>query len=185
VSGSITDKPLPPSSDSLYSLMAPKLNKIKSINDEIIYHPVKFKILFGQKASPELRATFKIVKNTELVASDNDIKSRVLIAINTFFNLENWDFGDKFYFSELQTYVMNQVSPYVVNFIIVPNMTQLSFGSLYEITAENDEIFINGATIDDIEIITAITANKIKSSGQIALENAGITNLTTLSARNN
>ena len=185
VTNAISEKPMPPSSDVLYTLMSPKLNKIKSINDEIVYHPVKFKVLFGQKANADVRATFKVVKNSELVISDNDVKSQVLTSINTFFNLENWDFGDKFYFSELQTYVMNQVSPYIVNFIIVPTMTQLSFGSLYEINSAKDEIFINGATIDDIEIISAVTASKIKSSGQIALENSGTTNLTITSARNN
>jgi len=185
VAGAILDKPLPPSSDSLYALMSTKLNKIKSISDEIVYHPVKFKILFGQKSNPDVRATFKVVKNSEIVISDNDVKSQVLTAINTFFNLENWDFGDKFHFSELQTYVMNQVSPYVVNFIIVPTMTELTFGSLYEINAEKDEIFINGATIDDIEIINSITASKIKSAGQIALETTGVTNITITSSRNN
>lgn len=185
LNGSITKQPLPPSTDALHSMMSTSLNKIKSINDEVIYHPVKFKVLFGQKASSDVRATFKIVKNNEMAISDNDIKSRVLTAINTFFNLENWDFGDKFYFSELIAYTMNRVSPYLVNFIIVPKMSELTFGSLYEINAEKDEIFINGATIDDIEIITAVTASKIKSAGSIAIDNTSIQNIILVSQGNN
>jgi hypothetical protein len=121
-------------------------------------------VLFGSKASPNLQATFKVVKNSEVVISDNDIKTRTLVAISEFFALENWDFGDNFYFSELSAYVMNKLSPNIVNFVIVPKNTGLSFGSLYEIRSEKDQIFINSATMDDIEIISTITASQIKSA---------------------
>ena len=164
LSGAIASEPMPPSSDFLYNLLATDLNKIKSISDEIIYHPVKYKVLFGTKASSDVQATFKVVKNPEMVISDNDIKAKVLSAILEFFALENWDFGDNFYFSELSTYVMNKLSPNIVNFVIVPKQSDLSFGGLFEIRSEKDQIFINGATIDDIEIISTITASKIKSA---------------------
>ena len=169
LSGSRTTEPLAPSTDYLYTLLSTDLNKIKSISDELIYHPVKYKVLFGEKASLDVQATFKIVKNSEVVISDNDIKSRVLAAINEFFALENWDFGDSFYFSELSSYVMNRLTPNIVNFLIVPKDTTLTFGSLYEIRSEKDQIFINGATIDNIEIISAVTASKINSSGTITM----------------
>ena len=35
--------------------------KIKSLSDEIIYHPVKYKVLFGSKADTDLQGTFKVV----------------------------------------------------------------------------------------------------------------------------
>jgi hypothetical protein len=167
LSGSIPTQPLPPSADELYNLLSPDLNKIKSISDEIIYHSATYKVLFGPTASMDVQATFKVVKNPSVVISDNDIKTRVLVAINEFFALENWDFGDSFYFSELSTYVMNRLAPNLVNFIIVPKLDSLAFGSLFEIKSEKDQIFINGARIDDIEIISAITASKIKSTGNI------------------
>jgi len=167
VSGGRTNEPLPPSSDSLYNLLSPDLNKIKAISDEVIYHPVKYKVLFGNKASADVRAVFKVVKNDEVVISDNDVKSRVLTAIAEFFALENWEFGDNFYFSELSTYVMNRLAPNIVNFIIVPKQGDLSFGSLFEIRSEKDQLFINGASIEDIEIISAITASKIQSAGAV------------------
>lgn len=171
ISGGRTIEPLGPSSDFLYNTLSPELNKIKSISDEIIYHPVKYKVLFGSKATSDVQATFKVVKNDEMVISDNDVKSRILTAISEFFSLENWEFGDNFYFSELATYVMNRLAPNIVNFIIVPKQTELSFGGLFEIRSEKDQLFINGATIDDIEIIESVTASKIKSAGQIALDN--------------
>ena len=43
------------------------LNPLKSLSDQIIYHPVKYKILFGTNAEEELQATFKVVKNLKLM----------------------------------------------------------------------------------------------------------------------
>ena len=168
VTGNLTEEPLAPSSDELFLTLSPSLSSIKAISDEIIYHPVKYKVLFGAKASLDVRASFKIIKNIEQPISDNEIKARVLSAINQFFSLENWEFGDSFYFSELSTYVMNQTAPYLVNFIIVPRQTSLAFGSLFEIKSESDQIFINGATADDIEIITGITSSNISAQGSVS-----------------
>jgi len=160
-------KPLPLSSDQLFIDYGAELNKIKSLTDEIIYHPVKYKILFGKEANEDLRATFKVVKNPDLVLNDNDIKTRAISAISQFFALENWEFGETFYFSELANYVMSQLAPDLSVFILVPVQEEQSFGSLYEIKSEADEIFISGATVDDIEIIDAITASRLKASGEV------------------
>jgi len=163
LNGSISTKPLPPSSNELYNTLSPNLNLIKSISDEIIYHPVSYTVLFGSTAIPELQATFKVIKNPEQVVSDNDIKSRVITAINQFFAIDNWNFGDYFYFTELSTYVINSLAPDIVSFVIVPTQSGLNFGSLFEITANSDQLFISGATVNDIEIISGITTTNIKS----------------------
>jgi hypothetical protein len=170
LNGSLSIEPLPLSTDGLSNIMSAELNKIKTVSDEVIYHPVKYKVLFGSKANADVQATFKVIKNSEVVISDNDVKSKVLSAITEFFNLENWEFGDNFYFSELAAYVMKELSPNIVNFVIVPKQDNLKFGSLFEIRSEKDQIFINGATIDDIEIISTITASAIKSAGVIEKE---------------
>ena len=169
--GNLDDEPLPPSSDQLNLLLSPSLNNIKAMSDEIIYHPVKYKVLFGPKASLNLRASFKLIKNAEQTISDNQLRTYVLTSINEFFALENWDFGDSFYFSELVAYVMARTAPYLVNMVIVPRQPNLYFGSLFEIKAESDQIFINGATSDDIEVITTITANTISAAGSINSSN--------------
>lgn len=174
INGAAISKPLPPSSDELYDIMSPELNLIKSISDEIIYHPVSYKILFGPTASPDLQASFKVIKNSNQVISDNDIKARVITAINQFFSLENWDFGDTFYFTELATYVVNQLSPNVASFVIVPRQGGLSFGSLFEIKSLSNQLFINGATVDDIEIITGITPSVIKAIAGTTQETSSV-----------
>ena len=164
------DAPLPPSSDSLFVQFGQELNAIKSISDEIIYHPVRYKPLFGEKASKELRAKFKIIKNPDLVINDNDLKSRTISAINRYFNIDNWDFGDTFYFSELAAFVVNQLAPDLASFVIVPVQLDQSFGSLFEIKSESDEIFISAATVADIEIIDEITASRLRSQGAVITE---------------
>ena len=167
LSGEITETVLPPSSDSLFQSYGTEVNKIKSISDEVIYHPVKYKPLFGSKSANNLQATFKIVKNSQRVVNDNDIKSRVIGAVEEFFALENWDFGETFYFSELAAYVIQKLSPDLSSIVLVPRQEVQSFGSLYEIKSENDEIFISSATVEDVEIIDAITASRLKATGTV------------------
>ena len=153
--------PLPPTSQSLENNYSKNLEPIKTISDEIIYQPVSYKVLFGSNANINLQAKFKAVRNSATTASDNDIRSRILTAINTFFSLDNWDFGQSFYFSELVTYVMNSIGPDITNFVIIPVTN--NFGSLYEVACQSNEIFISGALASDIEIISAVTASQLNT----------------------
>ena len=164
IAGGLTSAPEAPSSDSLRIAYGASLNAIKSVSDEIVYHPVSYKVLFGSTASESLQAMFKVVKNPGKNINDNDLKGRIISAINEFFDITNWDFGDKFYVSELITYVINSVSPDISNMIIVPRQPTQTFGSLFEIQSRPDEIFVSGATVDDVEIVSAITAAEIRAS---------------------
>ena len=163
LSGANVSEPLPPSSGELNSLLGSELNLIKSISDEIIYHPVSYILLFGNQADLNLQATFNIVRNPASTASDNDIIARTISAFNQFFALENWNFGDTFYFSELSTYVMTQLTPDITNFVIVPKQGSQYFGSLFEIQCPSDKIFISCATAQDIAIVSGLTSDNIKT----------------------
>ena len=163
LAGITTTEPEAPNSDNLRIAFGSKLDLIKSISDEIIYHPVIYKVLFGQTASEKLRATFKVVKNSNKNINDNDLKVRIVSAINEFFDINNWDFGDTFYLSELITYVTNSTAPDISNMVIVPQQESQAFGSLFEIKSRADEVFVSGATVDDIEIVTAINAAEIRA----------------------
>jgi hypothetical protein len=164
--GNAATEPLPPTSYSLEQNYSATLEPIKAISDEIIFHSVKYKVLFGSNANTGLQAKFKAVRNSNKPTTDNDLKTRILTAINEFFALENWDFGQSFYFSELSTYVMNRLTPDITNFVVTPKSVG-SFGSLYEVACQSNEIFINGAGILDIEIIDAVTASQLKSTSAI------------------
>jgi len=163
LSGAILTEPDAPNSDSLRISFGSKLNLIKTISDEIIYHPVTYKVLFGSTADVKLQAKFKVVKNPSKLINDNDLKVRIISAINDFFDVNNWDFGDRFYVSELITYVINTTAPDISNMIILPRQASQSFGSLFEIQSRIDEIFVSGARVDDIEIVSAISASEIRA----------------------
>ena len=157
-------KPEEPNSDSLRIAFGSNLDLIKSISDEIIYHPVSYKVLFGPTADVKLQAKFKIVKNPNKLINDNDLKVRIINAINEFFDINNWDFGDRFYVSEMITYIVNTVAPDISNMVILPRQITQSFGSLFEIQSRVDEIFVSGATVDDIEIVSSISASELRLS---------------------
>lgn len=167
LNGALQVLPLPQSNDELFRNYGSEINKIKSISDEVIYHPVKYKVLFGKEANEDLQVIFKIVRNKDLVVNDNELKADVINAINEFFAIENWDFGETFYFQELSAYIINKLTPKLVSVVIVPRQGSQAFGSLFEIRSEPDEIFISGASVADVEIIKEITAVQLQASGQV------------------
>ena len=152
--------PLPPTLQALENSYSANLEPIKAISDQIIFQPAAYKILFGNNASYALQAIFKVVKNDTSTLSDNAIRSRILDGINQFFALDNWDFGQSFYFSELSTYIMNLLTPDITNFLLVPLSS--GFGNLYEVSCQSNEIFISGATAENIQIIPAATPSQLK-----------------------
>jgi hypothetical protein len=172
-------RPAVSTADQLRINYSSVLNPLKSLSDQIIYHPVKYKILFGSNADEQLQATFKVVKNSKTNVSDAVIKTRVIAAINEFFALDNWDFGDSFYFTELAAYIHNQLAPDLLTAVIVPNQSGQGFGSLFQLDSAADEIFISGATVDDVSIITALGANQLAASGTVVTSTSTATNTST------
>ena len=161
-SGTLSE-PIEPTTEELktdYGL----LENFKAVSDTLIYNSAVFKPLFGNRANPALQATFKVVKNSNVVVSDNDIKASVITAINNYFNINNWDFGETFYFSELSAYLHAQLTPNIASIIIVPSNSATQFGTLYQINAEANEILISAATVDDVEIISAITVAQLNQT---------------------
>ena len=162
--GSIGVEPLPPTSQSLENNYAASLEPIKSISDELVYHPAKYVVLFGSQAAVPLQAIFKAVQSSSSTASPTSLQSRIISAINDFFAVENWDFGQTFNFGELVTYVMNIMTPDITNLVIVPKSSTSSFGSLFQITCQSNEIFISGATVNDVQILNSLTASELNTT---------------------
>ena len=162
--GTVTE-PTRPDSETLRQSFA-GLENFKSVSDALIYNSAKFKPLFGNKARPELQATFKVIKNPNLNLSDSEIRSQVLTSINNYFAVNNWDFGETFYFTELATYVQQGLAPAINSIVIVPNSESQTYGSLQQISSQPDEILISVATAQNIEIISSITAAQLNLENQ-------------------
>ena len=134
------------------------LNNYKAVSDTIVFNPARFKPLFGAKADPSLRAIFQIVKNPNSGMTDNEIKTQVIGAINVYFDPSNWDFGDTFYFSELSAYLHSTLAPNIGSIVILPADNTLVFGNYFQINAEPWEIITSAATVNDITVVSAVTA---------------------------
>ena len=136
----------------------------KMISDNIVLNSVVFKPLFGEKAAQNLRATIKVIRASNSTASTSEIKSSVVAAMNTYFSIDKWNFGDTFYFSELAAYLHSQLGTIISSVVLVPLNSQKYFGDLYEIRSAPNEIFVNGATINNIDVIEALTSTNLRTA---------------------
>jgi hypothetical protein len=132
------------------------------ISDSIVPNSVSFKPLFGTKAMPALQGTIKVIKSPATTASDSQIRSSVLSALNSYFTIDKWDFGDTFYMSELTAYLHVQLAGLISSVVLVPADPNQTFGDLYEIRSAPNEIFVNGATTNDIIVISALTPQALQ-----------------------
>ena len=156
-------EPQPPTLDFLNTAYA-GLNNYKMLSDTMIMNSVQFQPLFGAKALPELRATIKVIRAAQSVAGTSEIQNLVVQYINQYFNLDLWDFGDTFYFSELSGFLHDKLSGIVSSIVLVPLNQDKYFGSLYEIRCAPNQIFVNGATVQNVEVITALTSTNIRTA---------------------
>jgi hypothetical protein len=156
-------QPLPPTIDELTAAYA-KLQDYKMISDNMILNSVEFLPLFGSKAPEALRAIIKVIPAANTNASNNQIRNLVLATMNAYFDIANWNFGDTFYFSELAAYIHSQIGTYVASVVLVPLNPQKSFGDLYEIQCAPYQIFVNGATVNDIEVINSLTSTNLQTA---------------------
>jgi hypothetical protein len=144
------------------------LNDYKMISDNVVLNSVIFKPLFGAKAAPELRAVIKVVRDPKTTASVSEIKSSVVAAINEYFTIDKWDFGDNFFFSELAAYLHEQLGSIIASVVLVPLNPLKTFGDLYEIRSAPNEIFVNAATVTDVDVIDALTQSNLRTETPVS-----------------
>lgn len=154
-------KPQPPTMNELQQAYG-ELEAYKMISDTVVLNSVAFKPLFGDKAEPNLQGTIKVIKSATTTASDSQIRSSVLSAMNAYFSIDNWNFGETLYFSELTAYLHVQLGNLISSVILVPANPASRFGALYEIRSAPNEIFVNCASIQNITVISALTASNMQ-----------------------
>jgi hypothetical protein len=162
VTGTLPE-PLPPTINELTTAYQ-GLQDFKMISDTIILNSVEFKPLFGEKADESLRATIKVIKSFNSTASVSEIKNLVVSYMNDYFSIDKWDFGDTFYFSELAAYLHDNMAGVISSVVLVPLDPQKSFGDLYEIRSTPSQIFANAATVNNIDVIEALTSTNLRTA---------------------
>lgn len=153
--------PTAPTSDDL-SIQFNNIENKKSISDTVIYRSVKYKSLFGSTSDVGLQAKFRVVKSAGTSLTDVEIKSRVIENIQNFFDINNWDFGETFYFTEMAAYIHNKMAGIVGSIVIVPVQESSAFGNLFQVTPNSDELFIPDVNLDNIELVTSYTEDNLR-----------------------
>jgi hypothetical protein len=155
--------PLPLTSEELRDNFI-GLKEYKMITDEVVFHPVKFKPLFGAQADPKFQAQFKVVKSSKTKLTDSEIKSKVVDAIDTFFAPGNFGFGEIFYFTELAAYIHTALKSDLNSVVIVPLSPEGRFGTLFQIQPDRNEVVTSVAGVQDVVVINEITDSNIRIS---------------------
>jgi len=145
-------EPLPPTISELNQQFNQVSDK-KAMSDKIIYRPVIYRPLFGPKAKEELQAKVKVVKIKNSNVTDSELKFKIVEAVQEFFLLDNWDFGETFYFTEMASYIHSQLPGMVGSIVIVPQSSGSIFGDLFQVSLNDDEIFISDLDANDIDIV--------------------------------
>lgn len=159
--GTQAEQPQPPTTEDLRLLFTEELEN-KMISDEVIFHPVRYKVLFGTQAESALRATFKVTKIPGTEVSDGEIKSRVIAAINRYFAINNWDFGETFFYTELSAFIHQSLATIISSIVLVPIDDESRFGKLFQIRSEPNEVFISSAKVTDVQVVSALTNNNLR-----------------------
>jgi hypothetical protein len=160
---SLVNEPSAPNELDL-SVAFAALETSKMFSDTIVWRPVTYKYLFGASADPSVQAQFKVIRVTNSAVSDGEIQSKIIAAINGFFAIALWDFGESFYFSEMAAYVHQQLVGLISSFVIVPLAANAVFGDGFEISCNADEIFISTAQVSDIILIQTNSAINLRMS---------------------
>jgi len=64
----------------------------------------------------------------------------------------------------LAAYIHSQIGTIVSSVVLVPVNPQKSFGDLYEIRSAPNQIFVNAANVNNVEVITALTSTNIRTA---------------------
>ncbi|AUS03006.1 carbohydrate-binding module family 5/12 [Vibrio phage 2.275.O._10N.286.54.E11] len=153
--------PAPPTSTELRETFT-EVEDIKAISDTVIWHSARYIPLFGAGAEEDYQATFSVVRAQGSSISDDEIRQQVISLTNTFFDVDNWDFGESFFFTELAAYIHQKMVTDIASVVIVPSNSSSKFGTLFEISAEPDQVFVNTASVNEVNIIDALTVNNIR-----------------------
>jgi len=155
LSGRLDDRPSKPTSYQLRSDYGYLIDS-KMISDTVILQPGDIKVIIGKKADDELQATIKVVKSETSNMSNNRIKNEIINITKKFFDINEWNFGQPFYFTNLASKIHNGLGTEINSVVLVPKKPQHTFGSLYQIIPKESEILQVDIQNDDIEIVESL-----------------------------
>jgi len=159
--GELTVEPQAPTSLDLRTSYGYLLDS-KMISDTVVLHPGVFKLLFGDKSQQGLRATLKVIRPTSGKLTDNEVKTRIVGVVQSFFDVSLWEFGESFYFTELAASIHNDLKSEIDSVVLVPLSANDQFGDMFQVVAREDEILQADIGVEDIEIVQSFTSQNLR-----------------------
>lgn len=157
----IADKPKNPTAFQLRNDYGYLIDN-KMISDTLILQPGEIKVILGNKSRPELQAFLKVVKSQNATKSDNTIKTEIVQILNEYFDINQWEFGQSFYFTDFASRVHNRLRTEIDSIVLVPRSNKHAFGSLFQVMASESEIIQGSISVDDIEIVESLDPQTIR-----------------------
>lgn len=154
-------KPTPPTSLALRTSYEEVLEG-RMMSDTVVTHPGKFRVIFGSQAETALQCVFRVIKATGGRLTDNELKVRIIGVIRNYFDIDQWEFGETFYATELIAAIHANLPGEIDSIVIVPTSDTNYFGELFEIVPREDEMFQPSIDVDDIEIVSHYTSKTLK-----------------------
>ena len=161
LSGILEYRPAPPTPFELKSTYGYILDN-KMISDEVVLHPGNIKLLFGKYADSSLKASFKVIRNNNKTLTNNQIKTSIVDAINSYFDINKWEFGQTFYFTDLASYIHAALPNDINSIVLVPSYGNHLFGDMFQVYAREDEILQPSINIEDIVIVDSLNPKILK-----------------------
>jgi hypothetical protein len=161
LTGQILIQPTPPTPFELKNDYGYLLQS-KMISDEIILHSGSIKVLFGANANNTLQASFKVIRSQNTTLTNNQVKTAIVDAINAYFDINQWEFGQTFYFTELATYIHTTLPNDISSIVLVPTYNTHIFGDMFQVYAKENEIIQPSISVDNINIVTSLTPSMLQ-----------------------
>ena len=84
--------------------------------------------------------------------------------VNEYFEIDKWEFGETFYFSELASYIHSNLSTEIDSIVFVPTGTNQVYGDLQQIFAKEDEVIQPSIAVDDVEIVDSLNPKILRQT---------------------
>lgn len=136
----------------------------KMISDTVVLHPGKLKVIIGSNASDPLKATIKVIRSINRTLTGNQIKTLITDIVQEYFDINKWEFGETFYFSELSAFIHTKMPVDIDSVVLVPKYQNHLFGDLLQVSAREDEIIQPSISVSDIEIVESLNPRILKQN---------------------
>lgn len=163
LSGDIETRPEMPSSFQLRNDYGYLLQN-KMISDTVVLHPGKLKVIIGKHAPDVLKGTIKVIRSANRSLTGNQIKTAIVDIVNEYFDINKWEFGETFYFTELASFIHTKMKVHIDSVVFVPTYKTHLFGDLLQVIAKEDEIIQPSVSVSDIEIVEALNPRNLKQN---------------------